>query len=374
LVRNRAMILDGVPGSRTGDELNRGLTAADDGLHKPGGPLPYEWWYFDATFDNGYSVVVIAWPMNYSKPWRRQCTVQLSIYTPDGRTHKHYIFPPRKLFSASRESCDVRIGDSFLRGGYPRYEISMEAEGDRVDLVFESEVPGWKPGKGANLVPFPMMKTMGWLVPVPRAKVRGTLTVAGKDVEVSGHGYHDHNWGETPIFHVVDNWHWGHIVSGDLAITWSDITMSRNLGYQRACMFLVSKAGRLVYESSDIRTSYEEWHARGPYLHPYPGLITVGFGQEGAPASGEFSMRVRDVIETQDLLDMVGIPGLLKRMVHATLSKPYYFRWLSTVEGGVEVSGERVEFDGDTIHEQMLFRGRRPREMMRHATRPTRGF
>jgi hypothetical protein len=361
--RHKAIGLEGVPGHRTGDALNTGLRPVEDGRHQPGGPLPYEWWYFEAAFDHGYSAVAIVWPMNYSKPWRRQCTVQLSIYTPEGETRKHYIFPPRRLFSASLESCDVRVGDSFMRGAYPRYEVSMEAEGDRVDLVFESEVPGWKPKTGVNLIPFPRLESMGWVVPVPRARVAGTLTVDGRRVEVEGHGYHDHNFGDTPIFHVIDNWHWGHIVSGGLGVTWADITTSRGLGYQHALMFLLSRSGRLVYESPGIRLEYGDWKDDPSFLHPYPGLITVEFGEAGAPARGGFSMRVRNVIETQDLLDIVGIPGFLKGLTHS-LTKPYYFRWLSSVTGSLEVEGESFELGGETIHEQMLFRGRRPREMM----------
>jgi hypothetical protein len=46
------MGLEGVPGSRTGDDLNRGLEPRDDALHEPGGILPYEWWYFEAAFDH----------------------------------------------------------------------------------------------------------------------------------------------------------------------------------------------------------------------------------------------------------------------------------------------------------------------------------
>jgi hypothetical protein len=366
--RRRVIDPRGVPGHRTGGELNRGLQPREDARHRVGGLVPYEWWYFDATFDNGYSVVAIVWPMNYSKPWRRQCTVQLSIYAPEGETRKHYIFPPRGLFSASYETCDVRIGDSFMRGAFPHYEVSLEAEGDRIDLVFESQVPGWKPGSAVNHVPFPRFTSMGWLVPMPRARVSGTLSLGGRTVAVEGHGYHDHNWGETPIFHVVDNWHWGHVTSGDLGIIWADITLSRSLGYQRAFMFLLLKGGRLVYESGDIGVSYRDWHAEPCYLHPYPRTITVSFGDGGSAARGEFSMRVREVIETQDLLEMVGIPAFLRRAVNSTLSKPYYFRWRSDVEGSLEVEGERIGLRSGTIHEQMLFRGMRPGEMMRGAS------
>jgi hypothetical protein len=362
--RLKRIELMGVPQGRTGADLNVGLEPSDDALHAPGGPLPYEWWYFDAAFDNGYSAVAIIWPMNYSRPWRRQCTVQLSIYTPNGRTFKHYAFPPARLFSASTQTCDVRVGDSYMKGAFPRYEISVGAGGDRLDLTFESLTVGWKPGTGENIVPFPLLKSMGWLVAVPLAKVSGTLTVDGRTLEVSGHGYHDHNWGATPIFHVVDNWHWGHVVSGEVAITWADITMNRKLAYQRAFMFLVSRGGRLLYESSRIVPSYGLWRDDPAYLHPYPGKVTVSFGEGCESTRGEFSMTVREVIETQDLLDMVGVPRVLARLVHRLASRPYYFRWLSAVEGSGTVDGEPFELRGDTIHEQMLFRGRRPREMM----------
>lgn len=361
----KSVLLEGVPRGRTGGELNAGLVERDDARQRPGGPLPYEWWYFDAAFDNGYSAVAVAWPMNYSKPWRRQCTLQVSIYTPEGATRKHYLFPPRRLFSASGETCDVRIGDSYMRGRSPRYEMSVEAEGDRLDLVFDSEVPGWKPGTGVNVVPFPLLKSMGWLVPVPRARVSGALTLDGRVIEVEGHGYHDHNWGEAPIFHVVDNWHWGHVVAGDIGVTWADITFSRGLGYQHAFMFLLSRSGRLIYETSDIDLTYGRWRDESRFLHPYPQRIDLTFGSQGGPASGTLSMRVERVVETQDLLEMVGVPRPLAWLVHHSFSRPYYFRWRSRIEGSLEIEGEKVEIDGETIHEQMLFRGRRPREAMR---------
>lgn len=210
----RSVKKHGVPLGRTGDALNAGLAPCEDAKHRVGGPFPYEWWYFDASFENGYSAVAIIWAVNYSKPWSRQCTIQLSIYGPEGEKAKHYIYPPRRLFSASYQELDVRVGDSYMRGKHPSYDIYVEAEGDWVELHFEAQTPGWRPGTGANHFPLPRYNSMGWLVPVPRAVVDGRLGIAGRTVEVSGHGYHDHNWGEGPFFHVVDNWHWGHVVRG----------------------------------------------------------------------------------------------------------------------------------------------------------------
>jgi hypothetical protein len=364
--RRREVVRNGVPEGRTGDELNVGLAPVEDARHRLRGLLPYEWWYFDAAFDNGYSAVAIVWPMNYSKPWRRQCTIQLSLYTPDGHTHKHYIFPPRRLFSASDLRCDVRVGECVhIAGAHPTYRVQVKVEGDLVDLVFEAETPGWKPGSAVNYLPFPRYNSMAWHVPVPRARVSGTIGIQGRRIEVEGHGYHDHNWGEAPFFHMVDNWNWGHVVHGELGIIWADITMFRGLGYDHIYMFLLSRGGRLLYESADLRVRYSEWASETVYLHPYPSLITVSFGGEGEFANGELRMRVREVLETQDLLEMVGLPRAVNRLLNRTIAKPYYFRWRSQVEGWVEVAGEHATLEGETIHEQMMLRGRRPLELYR---------
>jgi hypothetical protein len=51
--------------------------------------------------------------------------------------------------------------------------------------------------------------------------------------------------------------------------------------------------------------SYSEWKSEPGYLHQYPSLITVSFGGEDESVSGELRMRVKEVLETQNLLEMV---------------------------------------------------------------------
>ncbi len=350
----------GVPTGKTGPALNRGLEPVEDARHRLRGPSRYEWWYFDASLDNGYSAVCILWPMNYFKPWKRQCAIMLSIYSPEGEHFKHYVFPPRHLFSASYDKCDVRIGDNYARGSHPRYEVHLEAGEEMADLVFDSKTPGWKPGTAVNHVPFGRYNSMGWLVPVPVAKVSGRLRVKGREFDVEGHGYHDHNWGEAPIASITDNWHWGHVVSGDLGIIWSDITASRKLEYDKSYMFLLSKGGRLVYESAQLEIVYDNWKNDAAYLHPYPQRISVSFGSQEEGCSGEFTMDVQEVVETEDHMDVTGVPRFLRHFIHSRLAKPFYFRWRSEISGWVDIEGEKSVIEGETIHEQMLLRGMCP--------------
>jgi Svf1-like C-terminal lipocalin-like domain len=358
--RNVAELKQGIPTRKTGEALNEGLQPVEDARHRLKGPFQYEWWYFDASFDNGYSAVCILWPMNYFRPWKRQCSIMLSIYSPNGEHFKHYIFPPRDLFSASYQECDVRIGGSFVRGTHPRYEVHVEAEGDIADLVFEAQTPGWKPGTAVNQLPYRHYNTMGWLVPVPAAKVHGKLVVQGHAVEVEGHGYHDHNWGEAPIAKLTDNWHWGHIVSGDLGIIWSDITASRKLKYDKSYMFLLSKGHRLVYESAHLDIAYDDWKKDPAYLLPYPRRISISFGSQEEGCSGQITMDVLEVVETEDQLEVTGIPQFMRSFIRSRLANPYYFRWRSEISGWVEIEGKKISVEGETIHEQMILRGMKP--------------
>ena len=66
-------------------------------------------------------------------------------------------------------------------------------------------------------------------------------------------------------------------------------------------------------------------------------------------------------METQELLEMANLPLFLRRAIYKTMARPYYFRWRSSVEGSVELEGETIPLEGETIHEQMLLRGENPR-------------
>jgi hypothetical protein len=56
----------------------------------------------------------------------------------------------------------------------------------------------------------------GYVVPVMRGALTGTLIVAGQRLELRGTGYHDHNWG----FWEGVSWQWGQVQHGDTAFVY----------------------------------------------------------------------------------------------------------------------------------------------------------
>ena len=41
--------------------------------------------------------------------------------------------------------------------------------------------------------------------------------------ELNGHGYHDHNWGETPMNNIIHHWYWGRAQVGQYLIITSTL-------------------------------------------------------------------------------------------------------------------------------------------------------
>ena len=112
------------------------LDRIDDAFH---GQV-FEWWYFDAIFDNGYSVVT-SWhigAMGTETTELGSGRTRFSIYDPDGKKTDTDIDFPANAVSASTKTCDVKMGDNHIHGEFPRYEIHFRDGDIGGDLFLEN--------------------------------------------------------------------------------------------------------------------------------------------------------------------------------------------------------------------------------------------
>jgi len=204
------------------------ITPQDDAFHGNFNFLDIEWWYFDAVFDNGYSVHVGFRTYHIRNSGIIQARV--TIYK-DGKTIVEEIKP--FLFSnfyTSSERPIVKINDKsvmefdsnhFKKTGEWKYRITLSIDKQGIDLTFIGTTKGWK---------IETSKTC-WSVALPKANVSGTLTVDGCDIPVKGIGYHDHNWNYSPTTAVSNlGWFWGRITTETLNITWSKTMETKEKG------------------------------------------------------------------------------------------------------------------------------------------------
>ena len=137
--------------------------------------------------------------------------------------------------------------DDDRAGVYEWWYFDMILDDGSKAVIHTSTAKPWRPGAGGFA--FGDDGYFTWLCAVPRGTVTGTLYYDGKEHQVTGAGYHDHQWGNVKHNSTWDHWIWGRQDFGDYAILVFDIGTQKKFGYQRLpMMFLEDKDGNLVME------------------------------------------------------------------------------------------------------------------------------
>ena len=169
----------------------------------------FEWWYFDAHFDNGDHFVVM-YSLNDTRLKPRKPSVRLNIY-PKGQPEiwkmKEYT---EAEVTTSYEKCDATFGEEYCRDCGDYYELYTMNDGYGAKLRLKKQNHPYTT-EGTN-VPLP------WTVAVPSGPIEGELYKGGEAIKVKGVGYHDHNWGEKTLAGAFKNWYWGKIHTPDISI------------------------------------------------------------------------------------------------------------------------------------------------------------
>jgi hypothetical protein len=231
----------------------------EDGLRTDGGPGSYEWWYFDAHLDDGAKLVVVFFTKEFTaigKPLAPLIRIDLTL--PDGTTvEKLAEFDP-STFSASTETCDVRIGENVFAGDLHTYTIRAKAEDVEVEVQLTGTVPAWRPESGHWLFGEDGAQLFAWLPSVPEGRVEATYTVAGRSTSTTGVGYHDHNWGNTIMLKLMHHWYWARGSAGPYSVIASYITAEKQYGYSTLPVFMLARDGKLIADDKS-KVTFEEF-------------------------------------------------------------------------------------------------------------------
>ena len=335
-------------------DLKRKVTPRDDALHYDPNPSWWEWWYFDADFDNDYLIVGtfhFGSPRLPANPDAR--FIEISIVDPEGNSRlirKRY---SKEQCSASEETCDVVIGPHTFKGEIPKYKLYF-SEGDQgCDLTFESMVEGCNPieelDPGASAY-------LGWVIAQPRAKVTGKLTVDGKTMNVTGEGYHDHNWTTAPLSGAAtDYFVWCRNFIGDYTFCWSAGPGTRKSGYTPASRMVVAKKDKVVAISREGTAIGSNLTAEGIPEElglQHPQDILLKWNDPGV-IEGEIKFKVTKVVNFFDIHRR--LKPFQKWFARRYIGKPAYFRYFLTYDADIKVKGERVTGKGNAWCEHHKF-------------------
>ena len=230
----------------------------EDGLRLDPGAPNIEWWYFDALLDDGAKLSVIHCTKDASRPNQPlEPLIEIDLDLPDGRRMSKYGRHKAEEFSASKEGCDVRIGESVFTGDLHEYHITGKAEDLSAEVRLESITEPWRPETGHLLFGPDDATIFAWAPFVPMGKVTATYRIGAEVHETTGLGYHDHNWMNQEMGHLIDHWYWGRGRVGPYAFVTAYITTAEKYGYAEFPFYMLARDGRVVADDG-ARVSFSK--------------------------------------------------------------------------------------------------------------------
>jgi predicted secreted hydrolase len=201
----------------------------DDIFHGSQAPRFTEWWYFDAVLNNGYSIQFSVRLLSIIKNRFVPVFQRFDVYKNGVLLNHNKIRFPYREFQSSKEKPEIILSGVPVIKGYINklnnrfvYDIEFTDDNSSANLKFEGITKGWK-GKNPG--------GDWWAVILPRANVSGTITVNGKQIEVKGLGYHDHNWDvRASAARNNHGWFWGKINFPSYTVTWATIFNNNLIG------------------------------------------------------------------------------------------------------------------------------------------------
>lgn len=315
---------------------------SDDALHPCKEEDYYEWWYFDAKFDNGYScALTLHWRNGFIKP--HLTTMQMYIYSPEGKKYEALtaINPQKYTCTASTEKCDVVFKDSFCRvEDDGRYHLKMQAKGIAVDLFYTNTVPPIK--RGPAFLP-PPEETHGifhgWVMAMPMARVEGTLTLEEQVIPVKGEGYHDHNWGNANMGDGLRGWSWGRLFDDQYTIVYSWI-LPWFEGTSNRPEIYICKDNQVIVATPEVDFKVTESQYDPETKKDIPLGITLS-GQQG-DIKFSINLKKKEIVQSGLMQKVEGLPQY------------YFWRFIDSYVADIEGKEFHDRTTGTTIREYML--------------------
>ena len=348
------LVKEGWTGPGRRDSTIIPLKPEEDGLHidmrKKG---MYEWWYFDAHMESGHTVVVFFYAANPNPGAAGKTGVEIVVLRPDGKKTQKFVPYSKSAFTASQDRPDVKVGENYLKvkqspGELPVYEVYVKEKDLGCHLTYRAEVNGWKPGTGVSH--FGDMGYFAWVVPFARASVEGTVTDGSHSIQVKGIGYHDHNWLDFQFPRIIDYWMWGRVYSPHYTVSYAFIQCNKKMNNHAVKVLMLAAGKDVILSSGEFDFVKENFEFNKKAGHSYPKKLVIR-----VPKELEVTLNVKNVLESQDMLENFSLPLRLAAKYLLRL-RPGYFRLVSNFEIGVTRQGKTDKETGTALHEIVLFR------------------
>jgi hypothetical protein len=326
----------------------------EDGARTDNRRGTYEWWYFDALFNDGSSLVIVFMNKDHAAANGPLApTIRIDLDLADGRSFHKFATYPADSWLASTSRADVRIGENRFRGDLHSYSIEATVDEITVDVTLVGQVPAWRPGTGYMLYGAEGDKEFAWLPAVPQGAVSAVYSVGDEVHETAGVGYHDHNWGNVGLEKIVHDWYWARGQAGPYSVIASLVTAQERYGYTELPIFMLARDGEIVAEYPE-RVRFDALDVHTDPVTDKPVARVTRYTYAGDHESWVVTFtRKSDLSRSRMVDDLHGPKRVLAQLMRFDGA---YLRFAGTLEIEHHRGAKLVErYSNDAIWELMYF-------------------
>ena len=332
------------------DQLGDTVQLWEDGARTDDSKNQFEWWYFDAELDDGSLVVAYFYKVHFLKD---QYFIGFNYTSPEKEDFFRLKYFKKNEVSFQSDSCSVTMNQNSFSGNLESYNITIDPndfDGFGFDLNLQSLVSPYRPQDGVIRAG---SDYFAWLAAVPNGNVNGTIIVDGQEKKIKGSGYHDHNWGNTPLQKLFKSWTWFRGKAGPYTVILAELNATKSRGgFDIPILFvadenkvLVDKFGNreLLTMKNDLIKDY------------YPSKNEPQFSNFLISSNNNVTVNIsgNEIIDNIEIFKRLSLPAplnIIKPAVNLAFKSsgidPFYTRFASTftlkIDENTEIEGTGV--------------------------------
>ena len=336
------------------DELGDIVQSWEDGARTDDSKNQFEWWYFDAELDDGSLVVAYFYKVHFLKD---QYFIGFNYTSPQKEDFFRLKYFKSSEVSFQSDSCLVMMNKNLFAGNLNKYSIALDPDdfdGFGFNLNLQSLVGPYRPQDGIIQAGDDYF---AWLAAVPNGDVDGTITINGKEKKIKGSGYHDHNWGNTPLQKLFKSWTWFRGKAGPYTVILAELNaVDSRGGFDIPILFVADENQVLVDKFGNKELLTMKNNLIEDY---YPSKNEPQFSNFLMSSHDNISVKIsgNQIIDNIEIFKRLSLPAplnLFKPAVNFAFRSsgidPFYTRFASSFVLKID---ENIEIDGTGVMEIM---------------------
>jgi hypothetical protein len=187
-------------------------------------------------------------------------------------------------------------------------------DGVQADIKLRGTVPPWRPATGHAFFKDRNEHYFAWLPSVPQGNIEGTLTIDGQSRQVTGVGYHDHNWGDVSLLDLLHNWFWGRAQIGNYSVIASYMITVDKYRNTPLPVFMLARDGKIIADdATKVRFSSNNVYTDPRTGKPVAGVIVYDY-DDGMNRYRIIFRRERDLVRARFVDKLRGFQYVLAKL------------------------------------------------------------